>query len=416
MDNKSPNFVQRIILASVNLWESPWGSTLVAGLIYLVIVAYSGGLFTPSGFAYYTYQAEAFLHGHFWLTSIPPSTHDLVFLNGKYYLYWSPFPAFVSMPFVALFGLQFNDVVFTAIVAAINVGLMAQLLRAACQREFLKLSKTLRSILVLFVALGTVHITLAPFGNIWHTGQIIGFTCTILAYLAAFSMKGAKAWFFTGLALSAAMLTRNQLVFTGIFPAIYLLLQEKPWHWRRVIRNLVLAALPLLVGLTFYLFYNQVRFGSPFDTGLAYHLMSGVFRADFNQYGVFNLHYVPINLYYQYIFYPFPLRTETIMGGSLFLLSPLFFGALAAFWKPRSPMGVWALFASIFITNIPILLVMGTGWIQFGPRYTLDFTVPLLLLTALGIERWKPSLSFVLTMASIIQYFIGIIFWINNYY
>ena len=99
------------------------------------------------------------------------------------------------------------------------------------------------------------------------------------------------------------------------------------------------------------------------------------------------------------------------MGGSLFLLSPLFFGAVAAFWKPRSRRVVWALLISILITNIPILFVMGTGWAQYGPRYTLDFTVPLLLLTALGIERWKPSLAFFLALAAIVQYFIGLPAW-----
>ena len=45
---------------------------------------------------------------------------------------------------------------------------------------------------------------------------------------------------------------------------------------------------------------------------------------------------------------------------------------------------------SCVLTAIPILLVMGTGYVQWGPRYTLDFTVPLLLLTAMGLSRWPP--------------------------
>jgi len=318
------------------------------------------------------------------------------------------------MPFIAVFGVQFNDVGLTIFLAALNVGLIAQLLRAASQREFLHLTKTQRCILVLFFALGTVHITLAPFGRVWQTGQLMGFACIILAYWAAFSFKGGKAWFLTGLALSAAMLTRNQLVLTGIFPAVYLLFQEKPWHWSPVIRNLALAALPLIAGLTFLLYYNQSRFGNPFDNGLAYHQMADFFLADYAKYGAFNLHYVPINIYYQYIFYPLPLRSESAMGGSLFLLSPLFIGAFTAFRKPRLAWAGWALLSSILVTNVPILLLMGTGWVQYGPRYTLDFTVPLLLLTALGIEKWKTSLSFVLTISSIVQYWFGIKFLISS--
>lgn len=408
MQKTSPNFIQRLALAAINLWESPWGAALLAGIVYLAISAYSGKLFAPSIFAYYNYLADAFLHGQTWLRIIPPSTHDLVFFGGKYFLYWSPFPAFILMPFVAIFGVGLNDVLYTVLIAALNVGLVAQLLRAACRAEFLRLSKAQRAILVFFFAFGTVHFTLASFGKIWMTGQLIGFTCTLLAYWAAFSLRGGKAWFFTGLALAGAMLTRNQMVFTGIFPAVYLLYQEKPWNWGRVIRNVAQAALPLAVALAFYLFYNQVRFGNLLDVGVAYHQMADFFRADYERYGYFNLHYIPINVYYEYLFYPLPLTSESLMGGSLFLLSPLFFAIFPAIFRAKPRWGIWALLASILITNIPILLLMGTGWVTFGPRYTLDFTVPLLLLTALGIEHWKSWLSLGLAGLSFAQYIIGI--------
>ena len=135
--------------------------------------------------------------------------------------------------------------------------------------------------------------------------------------------------------------------------------------------------------------------------------MADFFRADYEKYGYFNLHYVLINLYYQYIFYPLPFRQESAMGGSLFLMSPLFFAAMTALWKPREKMLVWALLGSIFVTNIPILLCMGTGFVQYGPRYTLDFTVPLLLLTALGMQRWHPAISALLATISAATYIVG---------
>lgn len=401
-------FFQRLIEAVVNLFENPWMAALVAGLIYLLTSALKGAIYWTSNVAYYNYLADAFLHGQTWLRLTPPITHDLVDFGGKLYLYWAPFPAMVLMPFVALFGVGFNDVLFTAVIAALNVGLVAALLRSAGRVEFLHLDKTKRAIMVFFFAFGTVHFFLAPFGKVWMTGQLIGFTCTLLAYLASFSLKGWKAWSFTGLALAAAMLTRTQMVFTGIFPLVYLLIQEKPWKWGRVFRNLALAAFPLLAAAGFFLYYNQIRFGSPLEMGLQYHKMADIYSADFERYGAFNLHYVPINLYYQYIFYPFPIRDETAMGGSLFLLSPLFFGAIAAFIKPRTKVYIGALLASILVTNIPILLLMGTGWVQFGPRYTLDFTVPLLLLTALGIEKWSNWILIPLALISTIQYLLGI--------
>jgi hypothetical protein len=409
MKEESSDFIQRMKLAAVNICESPWGAAIVSGLVYLLVSAYpSGRLFTQSYQPHYNYLADAFLHCQTWLRIIPPYIDDLSIFNGRFYLYWAPFPAIALMPFVAIFGVQLNDVLYTVLIAALNVGLVAQLLRAACQADFLHLSQKQRAILVFFFAFGTVHFMLAQYGRVWYTGQLIGFTCTLLAYLAAFSLRGGKAWFFTGLALAGAMLTRNQMVFTGIFPTIYLLLREKPWNWGRVIRNLALAAIPLVSALLFYLFYNQVRFGNPMDVGLAYIPYSGDYRADFLRYGFFNFHYIPNNLYYQYIFYPFPLRQESVQGGSLFLLSPLFFSVFAAFWNPRNKIFVWALLVSILITNIPILLCMGTGFAQFGPRYTLDFTVPLFLLTALGMEKWKPFVPLLLAIVSFIQYFIGV--------
>ena len=55
------------------------------------------------------------------------------------------------------------------------------------------------------------------------------------------------------------------------------------------------------------------------------------------------------------------------------------------------------------------MLHMSTGWITFGPRYTLDFTVPLMLLTAKGIEKWKTWIIVLLVSLSVAQYMIGTI-------
>jgi hypothetical protein len=134
--------------------------------------------------------------------------------------------------------------------------------------------------------------------------------------------------------------------------------------------------------------------------------MHAAFAADYQRYGAFNLHYVPINLFYQYIAYPLPLRSTSYYGGSLFLLSPLFF---AVFWsiKKNQSWSTWALLGTVVLIAIPILLLMGTGWVQFGPRYTLDFTVPLLLLTAMGSRNWSTSTMLRLTVISIVHYSIG---------
>jgi hypothetical protein len=94
----------------------------------------------------------------------------------------------------------------------------------------------------------------------------------------------------------------------------------------------------------------------------------------------------------------------------LFLLSPPFFGALWALvtGKPRWSTG--ALVLSVLLPAVPILLLMGTGWVQWGPRYTLDFGVPLMLLTALGVQRWPRRVLLLLTLIAIAHYVVGTVY------
>jgi hypothetical protein len=407
---------QKWYLKLFEFCESPLASATLAlivyaGVGYVILACLHKSIFKASDVAYFNYLADAFLHGQLNLRIIPPLQTDLSLFQGKYYLYWSPMPAIILMPFIAVYGIGFSDFLFTICLGSINVGLMALLFQQACKHQILNLTKAQRGLQVVFLSFGTVLITLAPFGRVWFTGQLVGLCFTILAYLAAISLQGYPAWFLTGLALAGALLTRNELVLVGVWPAVYLIV--KHFNRNKLWRLFGMAALslsPILLGVAGLGAYNYLRFGSFTDDGLAYHLMNVNFQADFARYGVFNLYYLPTNFIYQFIAYPFLNTPNLFTGGSLFLLSPLF---LAAFWgmmigKPR--WSTIALVLSILLTDIPILLLMGTGWMQFGPRYTLDFMVPLLLLTALGLPSIKQSVSGLLTLISIVQYVIGTCF------
>lgn len=391
-------------------WDDPITSALWAIVVYAAIAAYHGGIWQASKYAYFNYLADAFLHGQLHLLSKPVSTHDLSFVAGKYYLYWPPFPAVVLIPFVALGGLHFSDILFTVAIGGLNVTLVSMLLRQACAQRIIRLTSAQRGLLVLTFALGSTHLTLAPYGRVWYTAQLIGFACVALAYLAAISLSGWRAFALAGAAVGCALLTRNHLVLTGLWPALYLLQR----HWslppRRVLGYTLAGLAPVLLAIGLLGGYNWLRFGSALDNGLEYHRMSPFFRADYERYGAFNLHYLPTNLFYQFIAYPFPLRQASALGGSLFLLTPAFCAALWAVISARPRWSALTLGATVLLVAIPILLLMGTGWRQFGPRYTLDFTVPLLLLTALSIRRWPIWLLAALTLAAVVQYSIGAVY------
>ncbi len=397
------------------VWENPLGALGLSGLIYALLASGNGSLLRVTGLHYYNYLADAFLHGQLHLRLIPNTVQDLILYNGHYYLYWPPLPALWLMPFVAVFGVQFSDILFTLLIAALNVGLVALILRQACAVYFIRLTRQQRGWLTMFFAIGTVHITLAPFGQVWFTGQITNFLCQAVAYWAVLKLRGPGAFALAGLGLAGALLTRSHTIMTALWPVYYLL----HIHWSqpklKLLAYSALGLAPLALSLGGLLTYNWARFGQPFEFGLNYHLMTDFFKETYQRYGPFNWHYLPTNLFYQYIAYPFPMRPETWLGGSLFLLSPVFLGAFGGLYTHRAQTDTWALVLTITCVNIPILLLMGTGWTQFGPRYTLDFTLPLLLLTAWGVRRWPLKWLIFFTLIASLHYIGGALLWIKTF-
>ncbi len=394
------SFVNRVPLA---VWMA-----LLAFAIYFGLAFYRGTPWSISGTPYFNYLADAFLHGKLHLIVLPPSVYDLSHYNGYYFLYWPPFPAVLLMPLVLIFGLHISDVFLTILISSLNVGIVAAVLKAGDEAGLFHLSGGMQVLLSLFFGFGTVQLTLAPNGRVWFYAQDVGFLCVALAYLIALKLKGWKAFLLAGVCMACALATRNQLVFAGIWPAWYLLKQHWSLDRKKLAAYISIGLLfPLLAGL-FLIYYNVQRFGNPLEFGITYQNMGEVFVPTFLKYGAFNLYYVPINFYYQYIYYPFLGNIKNFfMGGSLFLLSPLFFAIFPAVWWFRKNVSTWMLVLSILLVSIPILLLMGTGWVQFGPRYTLDFTMPLLLLTAMGLQRWNWKLILVCFIISCTHYFIG---------
>jgi len=395
----------------INLF-SPINVFIISLLIYLLL-AFIGNvsILEPSGLHYFNFLSDAFLHGQFHFRLDPPTTHDLVLFDEKIYAYWPPFPAILLTPFVAKFGVNFSDVLFTLILGSINVSLFSILIAELNKKNVISLDVIKQALIIIFFSFGTVYVTMVPLGRVWFTSSVVSIFCILLAYIATVKYDGYWAFLLTGLAISAAFITRTHLFLVGIWPAWYLL--SKNWHLqpKKFLSLITIGLLPLFITGLLVFYYNYARFGNIFDLGYAYHNMGEIFRADYMKYGGFNLHYVPTNLYYQYIVYPFIMKdmSDFFMGGSLFLLSPVFFAIFWAFKEKEKNISNLMLLLTILLTNIPILLLMGTGFVQFGPRYTLDFIVPLLILTAIGIKNWNNLTVFVLTLISIFQYFGGVI-------
>jgi hypothetical protein len=368
------------------LMAEPRIAGVVALIMYLARVAITPTGFRHSGADYYNFLADAFLHGQLALRTTPESTVDLIFYMDRLYLYWNPFPALLIAPLVALFGIAFSDVLYTALIGALTIGLSAHLLSALDGSGIAPLDRERRGLLVTTLAFGSIVPIVATRGNIWDTAQIVGWACVLCATLAALIVPGRWGYLLTGLALTFAMETRLDLLFNGVWLAFVLLRRDGRRGLRWLLTSSALGLSPLMLGFALLGWYNAARFGNPLDSGLAWHNMSDFFRADYARYGVFNLHYLPTNLYHHFLAPPITLSQKGT-GWGFFFMTPVFVGALYALWRDRCQLITSALAVSAMLTYIPIGLVMGTGYL-FGPRYLLDLMVPIVVLTARGIAQW----------------------------
>ncbi|MCM1567009.1 MAG: hypothetical protein NC238_13950, partial [Dehalobacter sp.] len=401
-----------LLTRSFLLWERPLPAGLLTFIIFLGISATAGSPWRLSGFPYFNYLADAFLHGQLNLRIVPADTLDLSLFEGKYFLYWGPLPAVFAMPLVAVFGPSVSDVIQSVFFGAIDVGLFSQLLRLLNEKGIINLSPIKRAFVVVFFALGTPFTPLPAAGTVWFLLQVETLAFVLLGFIAALSLERSKAFFVTGTSISAILLLRPSAAISYIF-LVWFLIKENLFTGRRnIFRYCLLGFIPIFVTLVALVLYNYFRFGNIMENGLSYHLMGEVFQETYLQYGLFNLHYFPNNFFSTYLFYPidFEAKTITPLGGSLYLLSPLFVGSIFALWYERKEITTWILFFSVLVGNIPILFLMGPGGFQYGPRYTLDFSLPLLMLTAIGIKRWSPAIIVLMLIISVFHYLIGALF------
>ncbi len=373
----------------------------VGTLVGLTVVAVSAVLYWlaardfDAGRGDFFYLADAFLHGRTWL-DFRTGPNDVIIVDGRFYVPFAPFPAIALMPVVGLLGAVGADQVesgINALLAAGGVGMCWMLLgRIGVRRLFDRFALT-----VLF-GFSTQILWVTTRGGVWHTGHLIA---TILTFACLIELWGSRRAWLIGLLAGAAFLTRAPLVFAIPFYALLLWgrpdsLSTPPW-WRWV--WLTLGVLP---SIAFFFVYNQVRFGTPLESGYALATLPGFLEVQ-RQKGLFSLAHVPMNLDYFLVHLPFPipefpyLRPDGL-GLSVLITSPGLMFASRANWRDARS---WWLLGATVLVLIPTLLYYGGGWLQYGYRYFLDsvpFVVALCGLAAVqqrGIGgRWLALIAF----------------------
>jgi hypothetical protein len=319
------------------------------------------------------YLADAFLHGRTWL-EFRPGANDVIIVGDRLYVPFAPFPAVALIPVVAVLGAVGADQVesgINAILAAAGVGLCWMLLgRIGVQRLADRLALTI------LLGFSTQILWVTTRGGVWHTGHLIA---TILTFACLIELWGQRRAWLIGLLAGAAFLTRAPLAFA--IPFYALLLWEPPRFaasavpWRQW-TLLAAGVLPAIVG---FFAYNQVRFGTPFESGYALATLPGFLEVQ-RAKGLFSLAHVPMNLDYFLTHMPFvvpsfPFLRPDGLGLSVFITSPGLLFAIRADWRDSR---AWWLLGAAGLVLVPTLLYYGGGWLQYGYRYFLD-SVPFII-------------------------------------
>jgi len=275
-------------------------------------------------------------------------------------------------------------------------------------------------------------------GSVWFQSPIVAQTFLLSALLVAVQHANRWAPLAAGVLLTAAILTRSNLVFALI--AVIALLALSPVRLlrsrdRELLVSTVALFAPLVVGFLLNSWYNFARFGSIFESGLAYHNMDPFYRADFERYGYFSLRYMPRNVFWEILGPPQPLLKYPFFnvypqGTGIVWISPLFLFAirplLLAFRKDQQTpvysrddaIALVGFFLSLTGIALVVMLAMSMGGTQFGARYTLDFQVFLMLTMLFGLRqplsKRAQGLALGLLALSLYVQFNGMLIWFRK--
>jgi hypothetical protein len=289
---------------------------------------------------HYVYLAYSLLHRHVDLIQLPPTTYDLLHVNGQWFVAGSPLPSLLMLPFVAIFGVGFSDVLFSVVLGAIDVALVYSLLGIFTQPTSLRalsakrsptgqadcfvasfdyspqntwtsaqdaprndapsfsISESARRWITLLFALGTPFWYLASLGTYWFTAHVV---VVFFALLATHEALTKQRWFLVGLWLACAGFARPTALFLAPFFLIVifhssLVTRDSSLTAYRVLRNMALFGAALAIGISAHFAYNYARFKSFTDFGYAYVMGADNITSVYARYGGFNPRFAPCNL------------------------------------------------------------------------------------------------------------------------
>jgi hypothetical protein len=277
-----------VMLARARRGEGlPWGPTFVA---LACLVAFQAWLVTQGTFAWgehevlgsaYDSLARSLRHGS---AEVRPEDIQLEArrFGGRTFMYFGPFPALLHMLPDLLapsrYGLWSRPSGFLALLMCLGA-VVAIARRQLAGNE--RLDASGRAVLffaaLAAVGLGSPLVVLGSLANLYHEPILWGLCAALWGIFFALGVlrEDARAWRSLALlsaATGVAFLSRVTFGLPLYALTVGLAVHLFALHVRRkrqplssVAGHVVLALLPALAGGLFYLWYNHVRFGSPFE-------------------------------------------------------------------------------------------------------------------------------------------------------
>jgi len=371
---------------------------LLAVAVLVVYLATSGGT-TP--YNYFIRLAVSFLHGKYYLDTNPSWLNELIpITNGKFAVVYPPTPAIVAIPFVLIFGPNFQQQIMSQMMGAFAAfiwGLIA----------YQKSGKRLTSLWIfLLAALGNIVWYMSSNGSVWYLGQVSAYLFLTLTIYESLNKKRIPI---LCLYFGLSVLSRLEVIL-----ALPLIIYLNWSNFKKLKRFF-----SFFLGLSFfgiiYGIYNYLRFGSFLETG--YTLIPGVLKEPWYQNGLFSPKNIIDHLKIIFLALPkfiptFPFIEPSWGGLAIWITSPAFVYVLCAKIKERA---VQFSYLSIILISLLIFSHGETGFTQFGYRFAVDFYPLILFLIVEGVSGKKLKWHHWLLLVLSITVNLWGVLWINKF-
>jgi hypothetical protein len=344
--------------------------------------------------------AERALGGHLDSNALK-GTIDTVEIGGRYYLALGPLQLLAYIPFAAVPDLRVVGGYVTGLLFGVPAAWLAlPLARAYGARG------TAAYWIAAFTAFGSLLFWVSVFGNVYLLAHAESFLALTL-FLIEWAGKRRPA--LLGACLGVSFLARPTTILAAIPFGLYLVWARRR-ELRAVARSALAFGLPIAGAIAFYGWFNWVRFGSPFETGYSISLLTVQSLQERRAQGLFSIVQIPENVKLAFLQLPdrisqFPFFSASTFGMSMALVSPALVTSLWAGFRDRTARLLWI---ATLLVAAPVFLYYGGGFVQYGFRYSLDFTPFLVALMAIGSHRWIGWPERLLVLASIGSVLVGI--------